>query len=414
LVAAEQTVGVLAVVTADDAAGPEEIRLLSTLGRQAGQALDRARLSDQQRRVATTLQQSMLPSHLPEDPRLGLSSCYRPADDGMQVGGDWYDAFFLGRDRIGLVVGDVVGRGLHAAAAMGQLRSAVRALAAVDAGPALLLTRLDSFVEGVPAAQTATLAYAEVDLRDGSVVYACAGHPPPVLVDAAGTATQLWGGRSTPLGAHFGMRDRSEATTVLQAGSRLALYTDGLVELRDTPLDESIDGLTRVLSGFASRPLLGLAEAVADAVLGPGPTGDDVCLLAVAYEDRPTFAHTVPGDLAQVAVLRTALDGWLTAQGVTGEDHHAALLSCSEVVANAIEHGCESDPECLVDVLATLGPEGLVLQVRDRGRWRPVGPPGDRGRGLRIVRSLMDHVGVEKGLGTVVTMMRRTRPAAAP
>ncbi len=414
LVAAEHTVGVLAVVAADDSAGPDEIRLLSTLGRQAGQALDRARLSDQQRRVATTLQQSMLPSQLPEDPRLGLSACYRPADDGMQVGGDWYDAFFLDHDRIGLVVGDVVGRGLHAAAAMGQLRSAVRALAAVDAGPALLLTRLDSFVEGVPAAQTATLAYAEIDLRDGSVVYACAGHPPPVLVDAAGTATQLWGGRSTPLGAHFGVRARTQATTVLQPGSRLALYTDGLVELRDTPLDESIENLARVLGDCAGRPLLGLAEAVADAVLGPGPTGDDVCLLTVAYEDRPTFAHTLPGDLAQVPVVRTALDDWLTAQGVTGEDHHAAVLSCSEVVANAIEHGCEGDPECLVEVLATLGPEGLVLQVRDRGRWRPVGPPGDRGRGLRIVGSLMDHVGVEKGLGTVVTMLRRTRPAGAP
>ena len=248
--------------------------------------------------VATTLQQSMLPSYLPEDPRLGLSACYRPADDGLQVGGDWYDAFFLGHDRIALVVGDVVGRGLHAAAAMGQLRSAVRALAAVDSGPALLLTRLDSFVEGVPAAQTATLAYAEVDLRDGSVVYACAGHPPPVLVDAAGTATQLWGGRSTPLGAHFGMRDRSEATTVLQPGSRLALYTDGLVELRDTPLDESIDSLARVLSGFASRPLLGLAEAVADAVVGPGPTGDDVCLLTVAATPAAAVSEVAsPPDL---------------------------------------------------------------------------------------------------------------------
>jgi PAS domain S-box-containing protein len=414
LVAGEETVGVLAVVVADDVADADELRLLSTLGRQAGQALDRARLSDQQQRVATTLQQSMLPSHLPEDPRLGLSACYRPADDGLQVGGDWYDAFFLDHDRIALVVGDVVGRGLHAAAAMGQLRSAVRALAAVDTGPAMLLTRLDSFVEGVPAAQTATLAYAEVDLRDGSVVYACAGHPPPVLVDAAGASSQLWGGRSTPLGAHFGVQARSEATIVLQPGSRLALYTDGLVELRDTPLDESIDGLARVLGDFAGRPLLGLAEAVADAVLGPGPTGDDVCLLAVAYEDRPTFAHTLPGDLAQVSVVRTALDDWLTAQGVTGEDHHAAVLACSEVVANAIEHGCGSDPGCLVEVLATLAPDGLVLQVRDRGRWRPVGPPGDRGRGLRIVRSLMDHVGVEKGLGTVVTMMRRIRPAGAP
>ena len=128
------------------------------------------------------------------------------------------------------------------------------------------------------------------------------------------------------------------------------------------------------------RPIARLADDGHRRRARPGPTGDDVCLLTLAYEDRPTFARTLPGDLEQVSVVRTALEDWLTAQGVTGEDHHAAVLATSEVVANAIEHGCGSDPECLVDVMATLGPEELVLQVRDRGRWLPVGPPGDRGR----------------------------------
>ncbi len=234
-----------------------------------------------QSRVARTLQESMLTSTLPNDPRLRLSACYRPAVDDLDVGGDWYDAFFLDADRVAVVVGDVVGRGLHAAAAMGQLRSAVRALAAVDSGPGRLLERLDRFVEGVPAADTATLAYAEVDLRDGSVRFACAGHPPPVLIDGAGRHSLLWDGRSAPLGAHFGVAGRSEASVTLPARSRLVLYTDGLVERRDRALDVGIDALAEELGRWAQRPLAGLADGVTDVVVGTGRTGDDVCLLAL-------------------------------------------------------------------------------------------------------------------------------------
>ncbi len=295
LVGARGALGALAlVVPAEETPGPDELRLLRTLGHQAGQAIERARLFDQERQVASTLQRSMLPGRLPDDPRIELTACYRPAVDGMQVGGDWYDAFMLDRDRMAVSVGDVVGRGLHAAAAMGQLRSAVRALAAVDAGPAMVLDRLDTFVEGVPAAQTATLAYAEVDLRDGTVLYACAGHPPPLVVEPDGRASQLWGGRSTPLGARFGTGRRSEASIVLEPGSRLALYTDGLVELRDTPLDESIDALAQVLARSAGRPMPGLADMVTDTVLGPGPTDDDVCLLAIGYRGPPVATPAAP------------------------------------------------------------------------------------------------------------------------
>lgn len=244
---------------------------------------------DEQRTVATTLQRSMMAQTLPDDPRLGISACYRPAIDGLDVGGDWYDAFVLDDDRIALVVGDVVGRGLHAAAAMGQLRSAVRALAMADSGPAELLERLDRFVEGVEAATTSTMVYAEVDLRDGSVLFACAGHPPPVLVDGQGRSAPLWDGRSAPLGAQFGVGPRPEATIRLTQGSRLVLYTDGLVERRDQPLDLSIDLLAEQVQAWAERPIAALADGVADALLGAGPTGDDVCVLAVAFGEHPTL-----------------------------------------------------------------------------------------------------------------------------
>jgi serine/threonine-protein kinase RsbW len=282
--AGERALGVLVLErSSEDLLDRDELSLLQTLGRQAGQAMERALLYDEQRSVATTLQHSLLPRTLPADPRLGLSACYRPAGEGLEVGGDWYDAFLLDPDRVAVVVGDVVGRGLAAAAAMGQLRSAVRALAAVDSGPALLLARLDRFVDGVPAAETATLAYAELDLRDGRVRYACAGHPPPVLVAPAGQAVLLWEGRSAPLGAHFGS-NRSEAEVTLVPGARLALYTDGLVERRDEPLDTSIERLAGLLGGSAAQPLDGLADRVTETALGARRTGDDVCLLLVAFE----------------------------------------------------------------------------------------------------------------------------------
>ena len=282
LQALEGTLGVLALeFAADRSLEADERALLQTLGHQAGQAIERARLYDEARRVARTLQHSLLPRSLPVDPRLALSHCYRPAVGGLEVGGDWYDAFFLDDDRVALVVGDVVGRGLHAAAAMGQLRSAVRALALVDSGPAMLLERLDRFVEGVPAADTATMAYAEVDLRDGTAHYACAGHPPPVVVDPAGHATVLWDGRSAPLGAQFGLAARPAATVALGLDTRFALYTDGLVERRDRPVDAGIDALAEVLGSWQQRPLDGLADGVTDEVLGAGRTGDDVCLLVL-------------------------------------------------------------------------------------------------------------------------------------
>ena len=295
IVALDRTLGVLALrLGAARSPDPEELRLLQTLGQQAGLALGRARLYDEQRSVATTLQHSMLPGSMPEDPRLGLSATYRPAVDVLEVGGDWYDAFLLDADRVAIVVGDVVGRGLQAAAVMGQLRSAVRALAMVDSGPALLLARLDRFVEGVPAADTATLAYAEVDLRDGSVRYACAGHMPPVVVDHTGQAVVFWDGRSTPLGAHFGTAARPEASTTLADGARLVLYTDGLVERRDQSIDDGIDALAQLLGRWTDRPFDTLADGVTDAVLGSERIDDDVCLLALTYRAAGSTKDSEP------------------------------------------------------------------------------------------------------------------------
>jgi serine/threonine-protein kinase RsbW len=228
-----------------------------------------------------------------------------------------------------------------------------------------------------------------------------------VVVDAAGRAVLLWDGRSAPLGAHFGVTARPEATVTLAGGSRLVLYSDGLVERRDQPLDQCIEALAEVLGSWSQRPFDTMAGGVTDAVLGAGKVDDDVCLLALAYREHPTFTRAVPADTALLSPLRADLTHWLQTHGVTGEDHDATVLACSEAVANAIEHGYSGQPDGVVDVLATIGPGQLRIRIRDRGRWRPANRRLERGRGLHLVRALMDHVTVDHRTGTVVTMRRR-------
>jgi serine/threonine-protein kinase RsbW len=149
-------------------------------------------------------------------------------------------------------------------------------------------------------------------------------------------------------------------------------------------------------------------------VLGSGRTGDDVCLLALSYREHPTFARAVGADTALLSPLRADLTHWLQTHGVTGEDHDATVLACSEAVANAIEHGYAGQPEGVVDVLATIGPGELRIRIRDRGRWRAPATRMERGRGLHLVRTLMDHVAVDHRVGTIVTMHRGLAIGARP
>jgi serine/threonine-protein kinase RsbW len=259
--------------TADDRA------LLGGFAAQASLALERSKLFEQQRDVAHALQQSLLGEAAPSDPRFSVSTLYRPAIQGLEVGGDWYDTFRLPGDRLGVVVGDVVGRGLGAASAMGQLRSAVRALAGAGLGPAGVLGHLDTFVDGVEAARFATVAYAEIEPATGRTVYACAGHLPPLLVDPPEPPVRLMGGRSTPLGVVIEGRARREAELTLPRGASLLLYTDGLVERRGQPIDAAIDGLEAAVAAHASTPADALVGALARDLLTDDRGDDDVCLL---------------------------------------------------------------------------------------------------------------------------------------
>jgi sigma-B regulation protein RsbU (phosphoserine phosphatase) len=235
---------------------------------------------DREHRIAQRLQESLLEGARLDDPRLPTGVEYVPSAPELQVGGDWYDVFGLDADRIALVVGDVVGRGLEAAATMGQLRSAIRALASTGMGPGAVLGALDAFAARHEVGRTATVAYVEVDVARGSLVMASAGHMPPALAAPGAPPRYLEGGRSAPLDAAIEPVPRPEQETALPDGALLVLYTDGLVERRGRPLSEALDELLERVGDHAAAAPQDAAAGIATAMLAAGPRTDDVCVLA--------------------------------------------------------------------------------------------------------------------------------------
>ncbi|ORT56438.1 SpoIIE family protein phosphatase [Streptomyces sp. CB03238] len=258
--------------------------LIDELVARAALNIDNALMYTGQREAALTLQRSLTSNALPDVTGLELTGRYLPASD-HEVGGDWFDAIALPRGRTGLVIGDVMGHGIHAAAVMGQLRTAVRTLARHDTPPARMLVSLDAAVSDLGENEMATCVYAVHDPATADCAIARAGHPPPAVADARGTITFLDGPPGTPLGT--GVRDFRTEHVPLGPGSLLVLYTDGLIEARDRDLDQGMDQLARSL-GHPDRPL----DEICDGVLGrllPSAAQDDVAVL-LARALRPTDA----------------------------------------------------------------------------------------------------------------------------
>jgi phosphoserine phosphatase RsbU/P len=242
--------------------------------RRYEQELLHARRREQE--IAQELQRSLLAGERPATPELEIDVFYRPAVAGLEVGGDWHDAFWVGERSVALVVGDVVGRGLAAAATMGQLRSAIRALASTGLRPSLVLDALDGYAARHDVGRSSTIVYAELDLDSRELTYACAGHPPPVLMGAGGSVGLLEEGRSLPLDTAISRRPRSQGTIVLAPGDGILLYTDGLIERRARSLSAGFDRLLDEIR-TAERPL-----SVSDLArrLQDNERPDDICLLS--------------------------------------------------------------------------------------------------------------------------------------
>jgi GAF domain-containing protein/anti-sigma regulatory factor (Ser/Thr protein kinase) len=394
---------------AEGAFDDDERALIITLAEQCAQALERARLHERAHDVALALQQSMLPTTLPRVPGLELTARYHPAIETLEVGGDWYDVVPLPGGRVGLTVGDVVGRGLRAATTMGQLRSALAALALSEESPAKALDGLERFAGQVEGARLATVAYGVLDPVDGTFQYACAGHPPPLVIHPDGTAAYLEGGRSPLLCAlpAGSTGPRSEDTVVLEPGARLVMFSDGLVERRRESLDEGLRRLAE--QAVAVGGGAGWSDELVRRMLA-GAGDDDVALLSATY--APVFRARRPARPELLAGLRRELRTWLTAVGVDADTAADVLLASGEATANAVEHAFRdardaAGAELVLELRLGAGRE-LTVRVTDTGRWRQVPAPGDRGRGLRMMRAVMDSVEVDSGEGgTMVTMRRR-------
>jgi integral membrane sensor domain MASE1 len=252
-----------------------------------------ARRYEREHEAALQLQRAMLPELPRLMPGVTVGALYRPADTANAVGGDWYDVFSLTGGRIGIAVGDVVGHELRAAVAMGRLHTVLRlAATASGRGPAAVLAALDGACEAIPDALCTTVGYAEYQPRTGELRYACAGHPPPMLVTAEGEPQYLPNGRSTPLGVTD--LPREDAVVHVPPASTLVWYSDGLVERRGEDIDV---GLARLASAARAQPLQQpdqWCESILHALTDHGPIEDDIVLICVRLLREPAEAPVRP------------------------------------------------------------------------------------------------------------------------
>jgi serine phosphatase RsbU (regulator of sigma subunit)/anti-sigma regulatory factor (Ser/Thr protein kinase) len=407
LILDRQLLGVLYVGTRvsrpfseDDAA------LLQLVGDRVALAVDRARLFEQERHIAETLQRSLLPEQLPQIPGMDVAVRYLPAGAGMEVGGDWFDMLELGDGRVALAMGDVVGRGVRAAALMGKLRTSLEAYAFDGRSPEQVVERLHSLMERQHRSEMATLLYVVIEPDRASAELACAGHMPLLIRGASGEARFPAGDVSPPLGALPFVRFQASRVD-LEPGSSLLLFTDGLVEVRGTSIELRLEELRRTVETGPSAPEA-LCDVLLERMLGHEEPQDDVALLVLSVSPLPAqgFTLDLPAEPEALSSVRQSLERWLSEAGTSRRDAHAIKVACGEACANAIEHAYRPGDAAFRIEASRVDTEVLIV-VRDFGGWRE--PRGtDRGRGLPLMKALMDFVQVDPSSeGTTVQLRRR-------
>jgi anti-anti-sigma factor len=376
----------------------------------------------QARDLAILVQRALLSPSVPVLPSAEIAAEYLVATQDTGAGGDWFEAMPGDSGTVFLVVGDVVGHGVEAAAVMAQLRTAIRLQLLAGRDLAQSLTAVDEFSTFVPGSKAATLCLGRLDTRTGAFEYCTAGHPPPLLI-SAGVAQFLEPSGAGPLGSGLGF---STATTHLDIGDAVLLYSDGIIERPGRPLAASTaelaDVATRVLQSSAfpieteTRPVQRLCSQTLELMLRTTGYNDDVTLLAVQRRTpSPPLQVTVDAHIHSSAQVRALLRTWLSAIGADDLDVMIIVQIVSEFVENSFEHGYRSTAAGGIDVEATLDDHGLVhTSVTDRGQWKtPSADPGMRGRGLMLADALATDsrvVGGDGGTRASITH-RLSRPA---
>ena len=374
----------------------DDLILAEELTAKAAVAIDNARRYSRERTTALTLQRSLLLQQLPSQEAVEVASRYLPAGTDAEVGGDWFDVIPLSGARVALVVGDVVGHGLHAAASMGRLRTAVRTLADVDLPPDELLTHLDDLVIHLtsdlrPAGHFqptgefgATCLYTVYDPVSRRLTLASAGHPLPLIISPDGTRTPVDAQPGPPLG--IGGLPFEATELELPEGSLLTLYTDGLVESRERDVDQRIAELLRVLN-YSATSLESLCDTVLDAMLPERRTDDAALLLARTHALDPQHVADwdVEPDPAQVPRARKFALDQLDAWGLE-EASFVTELVVSELVTNAIRYG---EPPIRMRLIRDTS---LICEVSDASNTAPhlrrAHAFDEGGRGLLLVAQL--------------------------
>ncbi|MER6399194.1 SpoIIE family protein phosphatase [Kitasatospora sp. NPDC001603] len=381
----------------------EDLALAEELVSHAAVCIDNARRYTREHAMAVTLQHSLLPRNLPAQNALDVAHRYLPAQAG--VGGDWFDLIPLPGARVALVVGDVVGHGLHAAATMGRLRTAIHNFSTLDLPPDELLGHLDELVNridqeesatgGAAAVTGATCLYAIYDPVTQRCTLASAGHPPPALVGPDGRVEFPELPTGPPLGV--GALPFTTAELEVAEGSRLVLYTDGLVEDRDRDIDEGLEMLRAALTGPPRTPEQTCAD-VLGAML-PARPQDDIALLVAqtrALASDQVAEWEVPSDPAAVGEVRAAVAERLAQWGLD-EAAFVTELILSELVTNAIRYGRGPIRVRL------LRDRALICEVSDASSTSPhlkyAATTDEGGRGLFLVAQFADRWGTRYTAG---------------
>ncbi|KUN90932.1 SpoIIE family protein phosphatase [Streptomyces caeruleatus] len=388
----------------------DDVVLAEELAARAAVCIDNARRYTRERGTAVMLQRSLLPQRLPEQAAVEVASRYLPAGAHAGVGGDWFDVIPLSGARVALVVGDIVGHGIHASATMGRLRTAVRTLADIDLAPDELLTHLDDLVarlstdrEGArPTAEAdaggevgATCLYAVYDPISQRCTLARAGHPLPAVVSPDGTADLVDLPAGPPLG--LGGLPFESAEIDLPEGSLLALYTNGLIKSPDRDVDEGVLRLRHLLTG-PEPTLNALCDRILTDLLPPRPP-DDVALLIArtrALDTSQVATWAVPYDPSAVAQTRKDALAQLEAWGLEDAAFITELV-VSELVTNAIRH---AEPPIQLRLIHLTHDTSLICEVSDGGTTAPhlrrARTYDEGGRGLLLVAQLTQRWGTRQ------------------
>jgi serine phosphatase RsbU (regulator of sigma subunit)/anti-sigma regulatory factor (Ser/Thr protein kinase)/anti-anti-sigma regulatory factor len=371
---------------------------------------------------ATVMQQALLAASVPVVPGADIAAEYLVAAEDTAAGGDWFDAIALGGDQLALIVGDVVGHGVQAAAVMSQLRTALRKDILGGCGIAAALDAVNEFHEHVPGAKSATMCVGVLDVSTGEFEYCTAGHPPPLLL-SADHPRYLEPSGAGPLGSGTGFPVRTETLAI---GDAILVYSDGLIERPGRSLaastTEFADLAADIVSGGGlpldepARPMDRLCSQTLELLLRTSGYSDDVTLLGAQRRTPAQPLHvTVDATLEAAGTVRAQLREWLAAIGADTNDVVIIVQTISEFVENAAEHAYRPEVSGPITAQANLGSDGkLRASVTDRGQWQPRGevaaPIG--GHGLAVAEALVAEMQVSHDDdGTTAAFTHRlTRP----